>query len=230
MEIAFDILGNLNLDPEESFNWENKATSLYCIITGNVSKDLRTVRQTLAHLSHFYQGIFYIDGPEEFSDCVSVGRRYNEITNLCRILPKIVFLRTQVVIMNGIGIIGANGWFNHTFNDHIKNANLEQYKMQDLAYLLHGIKNIQLHTDVKKVIMVTGTVPNETFYFGEEPESQQDTPLDVVLKADSMKKIKYWSFGSYKKIVDTTINDINYINNPFVKKQPYWAKRIAIDI
>jgi len=230
MDIGFDIINDLYLEPEESFNWENKATSLYCIVSGNVSSDMRTLRQTLAHLSHFYQGIFYIDGPLEFNNAISIGKRYQEITNICRMIHKVVFLRTQVIIMNGIGIIGANGWFNHTFNDYIKNANLEQYKMQDLAYLLHGVKNMQIHNDVKKILIVSGTVPNETFYFGEEPESQNDTPLDLVLKADSMDKIKYWSFGSYKKIVDTKINDINYINNPYIKKQPFYAKRVALDI
>ena len=51
--IGFDLISDLNLSPEDSFNWEGKATSLYCIIAGNISEDLRTIKQTLSHLSKF---------------------------------------------------------------------------------------------------------------------------------------------------------------------------------
>ena len=45
-DIGFDIISDLNLQPDDSFNWENKATSLYCIVAGNNSSDLRTVIQS----------------------------------------------------------------------------------------------------------------------------------------------------------------------------------------
>ena len=62
IDIGFDIIGNLNLEPNDSFNWIDKPTSLYCILTGNVSSDMKTVTQTLVHLSQQYQGVllFYI--------------------------------------------------------------------------------------------------------------------------------------------------------------------------
>ena len=34
IDIGFDIIGDLNLEPNDSFNWEDKPTSLYCILTG----------------------------------------------------------------------------------------------------------------------------------------------------------------------------------------------------
>ena len=58
-DIGFDVIGDLNLSINDSFNWENKATSLYCIVAGNISTNLRVVRQTLLHLGQFYQGVFY---------------------------------------------------------------------------------------------------------------------------------------------------------------------------
>ena len=65
MTIGFDVISDLFLTPEESFNWEGKATSLYCVIAGNISNDVKVITQTLRHLSRFYQGIFYIDGYHE---------------------------------------------------------------------------------------------------------------------------------------------------------------------
>lgn len=62
MKIGFDVISDLNLGPDEQFSWEGKATSLYCIIAGNISNDLRTIHQILLHLSHFYQGVFYTAG------------------------------------------------------------------------------------------------------------------------------------------------------------------------
>ena len=65
-DIGFDIIGELFINPNDSFNWENKATSLYCIVTGNISSDMRVLVQVLAHLSKFYQGIFYVPGKLEY--------------------------------------------------------------------------------------------------------------------------------------------------------------------
>ena len=37
IDIGFDVISDLNLKRNDSFNWENKATSLYCILSGNIS-------------------------------------------------------------------------------------------------------------------------------------------------------------------------------------------------
>ena len=75
--IGFDLISDLNLYPEDSFNWEGKATSLYCIIAGNISEDLRTIKQTLSHLSKFYQGIFYTLGSLEYHNTSDIVKRTN---------------------------------------------------------------------------------------------------------------------------------------------------------
>jgi hypothetical protein len=48
--------------------------------------------------------------------------------------------------------------------------------------------------------------------------------------ADTEHKVSNWAFGTYKKNVDTVINDINYVTNPYYKLNPYWAKRISIEV
>ena len=83
MKIGFDIISDLYLHPDENFNWEGKATSLYCLIPGNISNDLRTIRQTLSHLGRFYQGVFYSPGSLEYEDCLDVDARTIELTKIC---------------------------------------------------------------------------------------------------------------------------------------------------
>jgi hypothetical protein len=47
---------------------------------------------------------------------------------------------------------------------------------------------------------------------------------------DTEKKITNWAFGGGDKKVDTTVNGVTYISNPFIKTEPYWAKRIEIAV
>jgi hypothetical protein len=80
-------------------------------------------------------------------------------------------------------------------------------------------------------MIVSHSVPGENLYFGEEPkEIESHLPLDLVLPSDTEKKISHWVYGTYGKVVDTTINGINYLNNSYYKRKPYWAKRVEIKI
>ena len=110
MEIGFDIISDLNLSTEESFNWEGKSTSLYCIVAGNVSHDLRTVLQTLAHLCKQYQGVFYTPGTLEYKDCGDINARTHNILSICSDINNLAILHHNIVIIDGVAILGANGW------------------------------------------------------------------------------------------------------------------------
>jgi hypothetical protein len=43
-------------------------------------------------------------------------------------------------------------------------------------------------------------------------------------------KITHWAFGGIERDVDTVHNAVHYVNNPYTKKRPYWAKRITIEV
>jgi hypothetical protein len=77
--------------------------------------------------------------------------------------------------------------------------------------------------------MVTHSAPSEKLFFGEMPSdiSEQQPPI-VSIHTDTEKKITHWVYGSYDKTVDTTIDNINYINNSYYKRKPYWPKRVEI--
>jgi len=229
--IGFDLISDLNLSPDDSFNWEGKATSLYCIIAGNISEDLRTIKQTLSHLSKFYQGIFYTLGSLEYHNTGDVAKRTEEIHKVCRNIRNLALMHHHVVVIDGIAVIGANGWYGNTVYEDATASIIEVHRNEDILYLKNTIERLQKHLDVKKIVVVSNSVPSIDLYFGEHPDTL-DTQLNlsISLLADTESKVSHWLYGTYKKVVDTNINDINYINNSSFKRNPYWAKRIEVTI
>jgi hypothetical protein len=232
MDIGFDIISDLYLTPEESFNWENKATSLYCIVAGNISADSRTIYQTLSHLTKHYQGVFYVPGPLEYQNSISINIRTQELLNLCKRMPRVAMMFHHLIILDGVAILGCNGWSVNP--DQLPNLSIKEIdtaRYEDILYMKKSIDKLQTHLDVKKVIIVSNSVPKKELYFGEVPDYYDDQiQLDFGLGSDTESKITKWVFGTYEKIVDTTIDSINYVNNPYYKVRPYWAKRISISI
>lgn len=228
-EIGFDILGDLNLQPDDSFNWENKQSSLYCIITGNISSNTRTIRQTLLHLARIYQGVFYVPGILEYEAENSIPERIQDLLEITESIPNVCMLHQQVAVIDGIAITGVNGWSNAGDNQIHENILEEVARYEDMFYLRNSITKLQRHLDVKKIIVVSNAVPHADLYFKENPGYIEDqTPLCDVLDADTEKKVSHWVFGTYDKPVDSFIENVNYMNNPRPAKAPYWPKRITI--
>ena len=230
MTIGFDVISDLNLSPEDSFNWEGKATSLYCIIAGNISNDLRTIHQTLLHLSRFYQGVFYTLGSLEYDGVIDIDKRTEDLGRLCRTIKNVAVLHHHVVIIDGIAIAGANGWYGNTIPSDLETeVKIEAQRHEDIVYVKSTVERLQRHLDVKKIIIVSNSVPGPELYFGEDPASvQSQLNLNLILPVDTEKKITHWVYGTYGKVVDTVINNVNYINNSSFKRKPYWAKRIEV--
>lgn len=230
-EIGFDVVGELFIEPNDSFNWENKATSLYCIVTGNVSSDLRTLTQVLAHLSKYYQGVFYVPGVLEYKTTEDIATRTNEISQICSQIPNVILLHQTVIVVDGIAIIGVNGWSDAGSVDTIAEMMRTAARYEDTKYLTATLGKLQRHLDVKKIIVVTNAVPREELYFGEEPVVVYDQiPLTNTLHVDTEHKVNHWVFGTYTKIVDTALSNIQYLNNPYLGKNPYWPKRLTVNI
>lgn len=230
MKIGFDVISDLNLGAGDEFNWEGKSTSLYCLVAGNISSDLKTIVKVLSHLTHFYQGVFYIPGSLEYNDVDNFDMRTNEIVRVCRNLRNVAVLYQHVVIIDGIAILGANGWYGNLETDSLEvELKLQEKRHEDIHYLKNSLDKLQRHLDVKKIILITNSVPGENLYFGEIPDFvRHQLPLDLILYADTEHKVSHWVFGTHGKIVDTTISSINYVNNPKLNMSPYWAKRIEV--
>jgi len=233
MNIGFDVISDLNLDAEDSFNWENKATSLHLIIAGNISDDLRVIHQTLLHLSKFYQGIFYVAGSLEHDSFHLVKNRYLELAQICKSVKNVAFLHRHVVVINGVAILGANGLYGTKVDTltTLEKLHLHAQHVEDVSYIGSSLEKLQLHLDVKKIIVVTNCTPAPNLFFGEIPTNlDEQIPITQVLKQDTEQKVSHWIYGSYDKSVDTTIDNINYINNSYYGRRPYWPKRIDIEV
>ena len=230
-EIGFDIISDLNLQPNDSFNWENKATSLYCIVAGNVSSDIRTVIQVLLHLSRLYHGVFFVPGKLEYEKCNSIVTRTNELLAISGSLNNVVVMHNNVIVVDGVGLLGSNGWGNIENTLDAKNIEMTAAKYEDFTFLLKSLGKLQKHLDVKKIVVITSAVPKEELYFGEIPDNVVDQmPLYNILEDDTEKKVSHWVFGTYNKPVDLHIDNINYISNAKNQYGPYHAKRLTVSI
>jgi hypothetical protein len=230
-DIGFDIVGELYIEPNDSFNWENKATSLYCIVTGNISSDTRTLMQVLVHLSKYYQGVFFVPGSLEYKNTDDIAARTDEIAHLCSHIPNVILLHQTIIVVDGVGVVGINGWSNAGSVDTVSEMMRTAARYEDAKYLTATLGKLQKHLDVKKIVVITNAVPKEELYFGEEPITVYDQiPLTNILDVDTEHKVRHWVFGTYTKPVDTVLNDIQYLNNPYLGNKPYWPKRLTVSV
>lgn len=229
-EIGFDIISDLQLEPNDSFNWENKATSLYCLLTGNVSSNTRTLVQTITHLSRFYQGIFYVPGALEYTNSSDLSQHTIFLERILESIPNLVILHQNVVVIDGIAIMGVNGWDNSIPVADDMHQWARMLKTEDLYYILDSVKKIQKHLDIKKVILMSSTIPDPKLRFGENLDLEDDIPLSVALMDDTERKVTHWVFSGNSKNIDVAFGNVSYVNNPYTKSGPYWPKRITLSI
>lgn len=227
MILGFDVISDLNLSVDDTFTWEDKPTSLYCIVAGNVSNDLAMLQTVLDTLSNCYQGVFFIDGALEHSTVIIREKRIKEIGEICTSLKNVIFLHDNVVVLNEIAIVATNGWYGN-YKPRNKMAEIELLcaGYEDVSYLCSTVHRLQVHSEVHHILVVSSSVPTKKLYYGEEPTMHDTGPLTDALEYDTEKKISHWVFGTHGKIVDTVIDNINYLNNPCNGQNPYYAKRI----
>jgi predicted phosphohydrolase len=228
--LSFDIISDLNLTNYDQFDWTDKPTGLFCLLAGNISNNIFVLQRTLRHLSTLYHGVFFIDGVLENLEIENRDNRVNELSKMCVEIPKVVYLHNNVVVLEGVAILAINGWYkNHTDHNTISSDfQIKSHRYEDLAYLEKTLEKLQLHVDVKKIILMSSCVPSENLYFGESPKVNDDIPPNHLLYKDTEHKVKTWVFGGHNKLVDQVENNIRYLNNPCDNKNLYYPKRIEI--
>lgn len=231
MIVGFDIISDLNLTSQDTFDWEGKPTSLFCIIAGNISSEMAVVHKVMKNLCKYYQGVFFIDGSLENPDIHFRDTRVKELTRLSNSIPNAVYLHTNVVIVDGIALVGINGWEEcAAVNTELDMFQAKANRYDDIMYLEKTIERLQLHVDVKKIVILTNTIPARELYFNEiNPYADELYPTNVI-DNDTENKIARWVFGTSDKMVDTVLNGVKYVNNPKHDKNPYYPKRIEIEI
>jgi len=253
----FDIISDLNLENLNNFSWENKATSLFCIIAGNITQHRSVLFEFLNNIKEHYKLVFFIDGELEHTpykgDFVS---SYINLEEGIREIEKVVFLHENIIVLNETTVImGSNGWTTFDFTNKstvtdtidflAKNDILqEQYAnevfklaVSDQHYLSTSIDTCQEMQDCTEIIIVTNTVPktefithNDEFYGTHLGDVIGNNGIVHCLESDIGHKVNTWVFGKFPEELDYTIDNIRYINNPMQDKEldMYFPKRIDV--
>jgi predicted phosphodiesterase len=175
----------------------------------------------------------------------------------------VVYLQDNVVMINGVAILATNGWWGFDFDEHQdvdSTINWYQGKWQhmvdrnpsypasvsdqdviwmirrainDAAYLVKSVTRLQTHGEVKKIIIVTHSVPF-AHLISHDPDLVGDPRFSTmgnaymsdVLAADVAKKIHTWCFGHYHLGVDRVINGIRYVNNCQGRAGTRWSNLV----
>lgn len=237
--ILTDLISDLHVDEQPLPDWSDLVTSPFCIVAGDVARDRNKLRSTLSHLGSCYQQVFYIDGNEEHRPYLDdLDASYNSLTDLAMSVHNVVYLRNDIVVINGIAIVAANGWWNFDFeSDHNIDATIAWYcdyvnitrqqalkiidhAQSDVMYLINSIKKITVHTDIHSVVMVTHTLPS--FWLvshdislggSERMNCVGNNQMSQVFGADLQNKIKLWCVGHYHLSLDRELNGVHYVSN-----------------
>ena len=263
MKLAFDLISDLHVDTwEEPFDWTGLATSMVCVVAGDISRDRSTVLKTLEHLSHCYRGVFYIDGNDEHRYTLDdLGESYRSLANEIEKIPNVTYLQDNVCIVDGVAFLGTNGWWTFDMDSEIdydqtrqwfreryqinetEVNNVEAMAFNDYAYLAKSVERLQTHQDVKKIVLVTHTVPSVELV-DHDPELSGTYRLNCVgnshilkvFKNDTERKISTWCFGHYHNDVDNLIAGVRFVNNCRGRgntpwgKSVYYPKRVEVNL
>lgn len=238
MNYTFDLISDLFLTNDQVFNWKHQATSLFCIVAGNIAADREKLVETLTHLGECYKSVFYIDGYYEHLNFLNnFDYSYEDLTAVIDEIPNVIYLQNKVIVADGIAILGTNGWWSHDFDPGLDYESSCQYTkemllcddsrveaiqmlaLNDYNYLEKSIEKLQRVPDVKKILLVTSTVPSPKL-ISHDPDLHHNykfntlgnSYLQSALAADTEQKVHTWCFGTYGKI-NACNNSINYISN-----------------
>jgi predicted phosphohydrolase len=239
MQFTFDLISDLHIETWNRFDWTNQATSPVCVVAGDICKNRNTLLSTLKHLGQCYQAVFYIDGNDEHMDHIeSLNSSYDHLSAEIEKIPNVVYLQNNVVVVDGVAIVGTMGWWAFDFDLSLDStqsklwyqnkfnlsdnavSTISQFAVADAMYMSSSVKRLQTHQDVKKIVMVTHTVPDPALI-------NHDIDLDgsvvkntignrymmQALAADTEKKIHTWCFGHYHGAVDQIRSGVRFINN-----------------
>ena len=239
MSFAFDLISDIHAETWPDFDWAGKATSAYCVVAGDLARDRDVVLDTLRHLSSCYQAVFYVDGNDEHRyQYDDLNASYADLARRIKKIHNVVFLQDNVVVIDGVAIIGTNGWWTYDLDPSIdaEQSSLwfqDQCKVgaqvakatgrlatTDAAYMVTSVKRLQTHDDVRKIVCVTHTVPNSSLIAHDIDladtlrfNTMGNGFMMQALSVDTKKKMHTWCFGHYHGSVDQIRQGVRFVNN-----------------
>jgi predicted phosphodiesterase len=252
MTFAFDLISDLHVETWNGFDWADQATSPYCVVAGDISRDRQTLLRTLKHLGTCYAGVFYIDGNDEHRhDMENLGDSYQDLDSSIKKIPNVVYMQDNVVIINGVALLATNGWWSYDFDpdsdpeqalqwykDYVKISDsaarsLRSMAYHDAAYLANSVKKLQTHQEVNHIVVISHTVPapwlaeHDIELVGTHRYScLGNQQLQLALDEDTENKIHTWCFGHYHKSVDRDFGGVRYVNNCRGRGNTPWSQSV----
>lgn len=262
MTFAFDLISDLHVETWPQIDWATMPTSPVCVVAGDISNNRATNAEVLRQLGRAYQAVFYIDGNDEHSSHLSsLGFSYADLVQRINKLSNVVYLQDNVVVIDGVAILGTNGWWGFDLDltvDPTESAQWYQdrYKLStdavkaiakmattDATYMVNSVSRLQRHPDVKRIVMVTHTVPHADLidhdielYGKYRFNCMGNRYMQAALDADTERKIHTWCFGHYHGSVDRVINGVRYVNNcrgrpnTMFGRHAYYPLRLKIEL
>jgi hypothetical protein len=263
MNFAFDLISDLHLETwKDPLSWSGCATGTHCVVVGDVCSDRSLLIKFLRHLGTCYQGVFYIDGNDEHKPYMDrLGQSYRDLASKISRLPNVVYLQDNVVIVNGVAILGTNGWWGFDFDLTIDPVQVREWLIDkekyapdiadkicktsntDANYIISSVRKLQTHMDVKKIVIVTHTVPradlisHDPVLVGKQKfNCMGNRFMQTALEFDTEHKIHTWCFGHYHNKIDQYRDGVRWVNNCRGRgdsEYSQWAYnplRIVIDI
>jgi len=239
MSFSFDLISDLHVETWNQFDWTDQATSPYCVIAGDVARDPASLEDALRHLSGCYQGIFYIDGNDEHRyQLDNLEQSYADIQAVIAPMKNVVYMQSNVVVVNGVALLATNGWWTYDFDPAVRYdetvswfqdrygvtaesaENIADRAIHDAAYLVNSVRHLQTHQEVRAIALISHTVPapwiiNHDIDLADDYRfnTMGNSHLDLVLDEDTERKVKVWCFGHYHKGVDRELDGVRYVNN-----------------
>jgi hypothetical protein len=251
MTFAFDLISDLHVETWDSFDWTGQATSPYCVVAGDVARDRGRLLDALEHLGRCYPGgVFYVDGNEEHKNQLDdLGASYRDLAKDIDPIPNVVYMQDNVIIVNGVALLGTNAWWTYDFasdftveesiqsiQDHfgITNSaatNIMGVAYNDAAYMINSVKKLQTHNDVAAIVLVSHTVP-APWIISHDPDlvdtwrfnGMGNSLISRAIDEDTENKIRMWCFGHYHRPVNQELGGIEYISNPRGRGNTSWRQ------
>lgn len=260
MQFVFDLISDLHVETWHNFDWSGHATSPVCVVAGDVCQDRSTLLKTLRHLGQCYRAVFYIDGNDEHVNFLeNLDHSYADLVAQIETIPNVVYLQNNVIVVDGVAIVGTMGWWAFDFDfdqDSAESRTWYQNKFNvssnathniclsaiaESMYISSSIKRLQTHQDVKKIVMVTHTVPDPAL-ISHDIDLAGTPHMNIMgnrymmpaLAADTEKKIHTWCFGHYHSAVDQIRSGVRFVNNcrgrgnTKYSQQVYYPRRIVV--
>ena len=252
MNFSFDLISDLHVETWDQFDWTGQATAPYCVVVGDVARNRERLLETLDHLGDCYPGgVFYIDGNEEHKDYLdNLSASYSDLAKDLNSLKNVCYMQSNVIIVNGVALLGTNAWWTYDFDpdidvdtsiqaiqdhhgiDNSSATNIMGVAYTDANYMISSVQKLQTHQEVSAIVLVSHTVP-APWIIAHDPDltgtwrynGMGNSHLAAALDVDTENKIRAWCFGHYHRPVDREHGGIRYVSNPRGRGNTEWCQQ-----